>query len=305
MKYIEKGEVKTEPGVHEKKARFELSQPKGGQMKESVLRWFLVFSLAAVFSFAAAPVFAQSEGDDFLEEDMLNAFGISDEFILQIPASAFTPTFNTVTWQTDNYGYRYATSCPSSMECFSAPVSLPSGALITRIALWANDLDSECNICAYLRRYKGGYTGVSPSWENIKLIDLPPPSAGVLYLCSSNTGCTHYSYTLTTPHTVNNDVFDGGGHYNIVIRQGKCISNLGFKAVDIWYKLQISPAPGTATFSDVPVGSFWHRYVEAMARSGITTGYEDPDNTYGPDDFVTRGQMAAFFSRALGLHWPH
>jgi len=71
----------------------------------------------------------------------------------------------------------------------------------------------------------------------------------------------------------------------------------------VLYKLQVSPAPAFATFSDVPVGSFWHQYFEVLAASGITTGYGD--GTFRPDNPVTRGQMAAFLSRALGLHWPN
>ena len=41
--------------------------------------------------------------------------------------------------------------------------------------------------------------------------------------------------------------------------------------------------------------------IERLAQSGITLGCNPPSNTrYCPSDFVTRGQMAAFFKRALG-----
>ena len=66
--------------------------------------------------------------------------------------------------------------------------------------------------------------------------------------------------------------------------------------------LQISPAPAVATFPDVS-SSFWaFQYIEALAASGITTGY--PDGTFRPLEPVTRAQMATFLARALGLHWP-
>lgn len=67
------------------------------------------------------------------------------------------------------------------------------------------------------------------------------------------------------------------------------------------YKLQVNPAPSTATFTDVPAGHPFFQFVEALAASGITVGY--PDGRYGVDDSITRGQMAVFLAKALGLHW--
>ena len=67
------------------------------------------------------------------------------------------------------------------------------------------------------------------------------------------------------------------------------------------YKLQVSPGPATATFSDVPVGHPFFQFVEALAAAGITVGYAD--GRFGVDDSITRGQMAVFMAKALGLHW--
>jgi hypothetical protein len=42
--------------------------------------------------------------------------------------------------------------------------------------------------------------------------------------------------------------------------------------------------------------------IDALAASGITKGCNPPDNTmYCPEETVTRGQMAAFLTRALDL----
>ena len=51
-------------------------------------------------------------------------------------------------------------------------------------------------------------------------------------------------------------------------------------------------------FSDVASGAWFHGYVQPVAQLGIATGY--PDGTYRPNEPVTRAQMAAFVSRALG-----
>jgi len=74
-----------------------------------------------------------------------------------------------------------------------------------------------------------------------------------------------------------------------------------FGSFRVFYKRQISPAPGVATFQDVPTNHIFFSNVEALAASGITGGCGG--GKYCPDSFVTRGQMAAFLSRALGLHW--
>ena len=58
---------------------------------------------------------------------------------------------------------------------------------------------------------------------------------------------------------------------------------------------------GTADpFTDVSFDRWSCKYVKEMAELGITTGYGD--GRFGPDDYVTRAQMAVFLSRAfLGM----
>jgi hypothetical protein len=56
-------------------------------------------------------------------------------------------------------------------------------------------------------------------------------------------------------------------------------------------------------FADVPADSLFARDIAWAAATGITRGCNPPANDrYCPDDPVTRGQMAAFLSRALQLH---
>jgi hypothetical protein len=73
--------------------------------------------------------------------------------------------------------------------------------------------------------------------------------------------------------------------------------------VALRWKRQVSPDPATATFLDVPVGAPFHREIEALASSGITAGCTG--GNYCPGNPVTRGQMAAFLARGLGLHWEN
>lgn len=56
--------------------------------------------------------------------------------------------------------------------------------------------------------------------------------------------------------------------------------------------------PGEAPFDDV-AGTAHEAAIGAVAEAGIAGGF--PDGSYRPGDDVTRGQMATFMARALGL----
>jgi len=63
----------------------------------------------------------------------------------------------------------------------------------------------------------------------------------------------------------------------------------------------LPPPGGGATFDDI-AGSIFEADIEWLAAEGITKGCNPPANTlFCPDDYVTRGQMAAFLNRALAL----
>ena len=85
-------------------------------------------------------------------------------------------------------------------------------------------------------------------------------------------------------------IFDGSG------------GGLQFGKLRVQWSRQVSPAPAVATFADVPPSHQFFRYVEALAASGITAGCGG--GNFCPSNPVTRGQMAAFLSIALGLAFP-
>lgn len=101
-------------------------------------------------------------------------------------------------------------------------------------------------------------------------------------------------------------VQNGRQTYYVDVTQGTTDGSNRFSAVRLYYRLQVSPSPATATFLDVPGGPLGHpffRFIEALAAAGITSRCNPTGPLYCPDDFVTRGQMAVFISRALGLHF--
>jgi S-layer family protein len=208
-------------------------------------------------------------------------FGGSDYVVVNYPAIAWTPLndgewghFATSGWSQRNGG----TNTTTCMD-----VHLPTGASWEGITTWTNDTDAAANIT-----------------YSLFSVDL-----------STSTGTTPFTFTTTgapgieriyrpfgSPITVVNDRHS----YALCIAHPAVGGTLQNAGATLWYKLQVAPAPATATFGDVPVGDSIHRFVEALAASGITGGCGG--GNYCPTAPVTRGQMAVFLSAALGLHFP-
>jgi hypothetical protein len=180
-----------------------------------------------------------------------------------------------------------ARSCGNSSPCgWSAGVRLPTGALVTAVELDACDTDPAAQVTfALFRNLKGG--GLTTNLN------------GSLAGTGNAPGCGTFMANLSAPETVNNL----NNNYFLEVLSGP--SNLTkFKAVRVIYRLQVSGAPAVATFpNDVPITHPFFRFVEALAKAGITSGC-GPDS-FCPDDPVTRGQMAVFLATALGLHFAN
>ena len=112
-------------------------------------------------------------------------------------------------------------------------------------------------------------------------------------------GCAKLLANLSSPETVDNR----HNFYRLgvnIIGDGAGTSLTG---VRVYYHLQVSPAPATATFNDVPTNHPFFAVIEALVAAGVTTGCSTSPPLFCPDGPVTRKQMAAFLARALGLHW--
>lgn len=172
---------------------------------------------------------------------------------------------------------------------FGLPVHLPQGSLVQYVYVWYYDNYASNPSMGF---YRGTQTGARISIKNMDCADSNPN------LCAWSGGNTRGSYGPFS-HTTNNWT----GHYFILLLYPENgADDTRFYQATVWYKLQISPAPGTARFDDVPVGAQFFREIEALADSGITLGCTATN--YCPGSPVTRGQMAAFLARAFGLAWP-
>ena len=63
-------------------------------------------------------------------------------------------------------------------------------------------------------------------------------------------------------------------------------------------------APAVQSFSDVPLGHQFARYIYKLYGLGITGGCATGPLRYCPDAAVTRAQMAAFIERSYPLLTP-
>jgi len=167
-----------------------------------------------------------------------------------------------------------------------AAVQLPAGAVITAIELQA--CDSLATDLVDVKLYSAGFTAGAES--SALLANLTTGAADV-------PGCAFFSSSVSPAVIVDNF----NKVYGVEVTTTGGNSGARFMAVRLSYHLQVSPAPGTATFGDVPVGHPQHRFVEALVAAGITAGCTG--GNYCPNDPITRGQMAVFLSVALGLHF--
>jgi S-layer homology domain len=213
--------------------------------------------------------------------------------ILQIPAAAFTPRCSGITTEYESNGYiRVAgdNGCSSFNGQLQAAVYLPTGVNVHFLDLYGQDNEPSDDLSAILRGYKGGFDN-DDAYNDI---------VGV-----TTEGVTGRQYTFSdqVDYTVDNNVAYGDGVALTVLIFAEAGLDVGFKGVDIWWSRQVSPAPAVATFNDVPTGHPFFQYIEALYDSGVTGGCSAAPPLYCPDNYVTRGQMAVFLAKALGLAW--
>ena len=163
------------------------------------------------------------------------------------------------------------------------PVHIPTGANAQYVDLVYNETDMASPISAGLWAI-GQYGAMSP------ITTMSPPATNVGDVI-----------TQWGPFSavINNDDVGGSNYVVLAIVHG---STQIYKAT-VFYKLQVSPAPGTATFTDVPTSYWAFQYIEALVASGITAGCGG--GNFCPTTPVTRDQMAVFLAKALGLHWEY
>jgi len=189
-------------------------------------------------------------------------------------------------------------SSPTTVP-FVAPVSLPEGAAIDELCLYANDTDLLDEVRASLVAVK-----LVPPGEDDAQKDLGGVSSDAQ--AGYRRYCVDMAEVLRGRIDVDEDgILDNAAYY--VKTTLPFSSNdpefASFGGVRITWRRPVSPMPSAPTFADVPDSHPFSQFIEALAASGITGGCGS--GNFCPDNPLTRGQMAAFLSKALGLHWPN
>jgi len=174
----------------------------------------------------------------------------------------------------------------------SAAVNLPSGALVTGMRVFYGDYSADHNINVALERIWHSTTvaGVesvvsydsagSPGHDEV-FIDISPDLTILQRIGTIVTGYVYQWYRVRVYFAPTLEV--------------------KLRAVGIHWQRQVSAAPGTASFNDVPTGHWAFRHIEALSASGITAGCGG--GSFCPDTKLTRAEMAVFLAKALGLHY--
>ena len=165
------------------------------------------------------------------------------------------------------------------------PVHLATGVLITEITV--NYFDSHTTDDPSMGLWETDTTGLQTPIVGLS----PDPFSG---------GNNSQTFIVDPPYQVNNA---NTLAVLALLNAADGVEYVGVYSVVVRYQLQVSPAPGTATFNDVPTDHPFFQFVEALAASGITAGCGG--GNFCPDNPLTRGQMAVFLSIALGLHFPN
>jgi len=175
-------------------------------------------------------------------------------------------------------------NCPPGTDGVLATLNVPAGALITSIGLnTATTTGVPMSFSLYSRDHLGHtadlgsfsiptHPGLATDYFDITDVLVPTNSERLLIV------------VVRSPRTVSNFYTQFFGY------------------AEVAWRLTVSEPSETPIFGDVPVTHPFRQYIEALARSGITGGCGG--GNYCPETPLTRGQMAAFLAKALGLHWP-
>jgi hypothetical protein len=209
-------------------------------------------------------------------------YGIIGLSYISVSGAAFVPWDSNTVYATTGNGYsqQLLRTATGNFVRFAAPIQLPSGAIVKYLEL------DYCDTT-------GGSGFVQGAL--VEMTYLGNESDYVGFLASNGDGCT-----LETTDTGDLVVDNFFKHYYLLATVSDNPGDLtGLAGMIVGYQLQVSPPPVNATFNDVPTSHPFFQYIEALFDAGITAGCGS--NNYCPDNPVTRGQMAVYLAKALGL----
>jgi len=192
----------------------------------------------------------------------------------------------------NNCQLRYVTNNTGTV--LTATAHLPAGALVTYLELDFSDTSTTGEVQLSF--------GVCDRFSDVCLYQPGNCSDSPVTLCSGNTNAPGFGSISADMSGLGITVDNFNSNYTLSLGTTTNDGTTAISQVIIGYTLQVSPPPAISDFGDVSTSSPQFPFIEALFHAGITAGCGG--GNFCPNSPLTRGQMAVFLAKALGLQWP-
>jgi len=225
---------------------------------------------------------------------LTEVYGTINPSVAMIAPIAFRPYKNGLGYIFWTSGY-VSPMTGSPWLFYDAEIHLPTGALLNAFWIAVYDNLSTAGIAVWLMEETCPMSQACTSAELVYAETSDADTPG--YVIVSDSSAAGHVWRNFDSQGINKSVY----HF-LRARFDEVSSDVRLGPVWLWYFRQVSPAPASATFADVPTGHWAFRFIEALVSSGITAGCGG--GNYCPDGNVTRAEMAVYLAAALGLDYP-
>jgi hypothetical protein len=226
-----------------------------------------------------------------------DAFGLGlNTSVIQV--SQWKEVQSGVTWSHGTPGYLAVTASTFSPNLY-APLTFDAGVEITQVCARVMDSSNTLEAIMTVAAFESGSPATPPAFMFFETVTTGAAATpGFTLLCAT----VDPVIRIRTDADVNGNGTSNTAQFWVGLTMPVSPQVSAGPAIVTWRRT-LSPAPGVATFADVPTTHAFFRFVEALAASGITGGCGG--GNFCPDTPLTRGQMSVFLAGALGLHWPN
>jgi hypothetical protein len=140
---------------------------------------------------------------------------------------------------------------------------------------------------------------------NVTLLECPTPGGICQAFANASTGVSETPGCVVIAGPVAHAIDTTSHKYVMQVNDTDESVATTAVAVRLFWQPQLPPAPVVQSFQDVPPSHPFFPHIEGLWGAAATAGCAaDPVRRFCPDVAATRGEVAAFLARVLGLYWP-